>query len=313
MNDRLAELKKKAPPKQHTAIDVAEPGGDKRAGSSSKKSSGQSPEMAQFFKDVELVKRNILAIKDATKKMEDIKQQIVLSTTTEREKELSEELGPLIKDNNAKATLAKQLLQKLRENTERMKSASKPGAEADVRIRENLANTLTRKFVDVMKEYQNTQQKFKTEIKKKVKRHFKIVKPDATSEEIDAVLNTGGGSGEVFKNAILQGDASDSVRNAYMNVQDKYQDVLALEASMQELADMFRDFAMLTEQQGELLDQIEYQVKAASDYIDEGNANMEQAIEYAKSIKKQQCICFVIFLVIVGVILAVLAMQGYLG
>jgi hypothetical protein len=30
------------------------------------------------------------------------------------------------------------------------------------------------------------------------------VKPDATSEEIDAVLKSGGGSGEVFKNAILK-------------------------------------------------------------------------------------------------------------
>ena len=78
-----------------------------------------------------------------------------------------------------------------------MRKTSRPGGEADVRIRENLANTLTRKFVDVMKgkyayvlcslttanhhhlfpchchslaEYQTTQQKFKTEIKKKVKR-----------------------------------------------------------------------------------------------------------------------------------------------
>lgn len=30
------------------------------------------------------------------------------------------------------------------------------------------------------------------------------MKPDATTEEIDAVLKSGGGSGEVFKNAILK-------------------------------------------------------------------------------------------------------------
>ena len=30
------------------------------------------------------------------------------------------------------------------------------------------------------------------------------MKPDATSDEIDAVLKSGGGSGEVFKNAILK-------------------------------------------------------------------------------------------------------------
>lgn len=43
-------------------------------------------------------------------------------------------------------------------------------------------------------------------------------------------------------------------------MQDKYQDVLRLEASVAQLHEMFVDFAQLTEQQGELLDQIEFQV-----------------------------------------------------
>ena len=49
---------------------------------------------------------------------------------------------------------------------------------------------------------------------------------------------------------IKQGEASDAVRNAYMTVADKYQDVLTLEASVSELHQMFLDFALLTEQQG---------------------------------------------------------------
>jgi t-SNARE complex subunit (syntaxin) len=81
---------------------------------------------------------------------------------------------------------------------------SKGSKVAELRVRDNLVNTLTRKFVDVMKEYQNAQQKYKTDIKKKVKRQVQIVKPEATSDEIDAVLKSGGGSGEVFKNAILK-------------------------------------------------------------------------------------------------------------
>ncbi len=63
---------------------------------------------------------------------------------------------------------------------------------------------MTRKFVDVMKEYQNVQQKYKQDIKKKVKRQVQIVKPDATSEEIDIVMKSGGGTSELFKNAILK-------------------------------------------------------------------------------------------------------------
>jgi t-SNARE complex subunit (syntaxin) len=309
MNDRLADLKKKKKGSSDShAIDIND--GSSPAKRRQSKKMDNNPEMKEFFKDVELVKKLIMNIKEATKRLDDIKQQIVLTTTAEREKELSRELEPLIGENNKKASLAKQLLQKLREATEKMRTTSKPGGEADIRIRENLANTLTRKFVDVMKEYQTAQQKFKTEIKKKVKRQVQIVKPDATSDEIDAVLRSGGGSGQVFKNAILKGDASDSIRNAYATVKDKYQDVLTLESSVQELHQMFVDFALLTENQSELLDQIEHQVKAASDYIDQGNTEMTQAIEFAKQVQKQRCICICIILVIIGIIMAILAMQG---
>lgn len=86
------------------------------------------------------------------------------------------------------------------EETNTLKSDTKA---SELRIRKNLVSTLTRKFVDVMKEYQNAQQKYKTDIRKKVKRQVHIVKPDASTEEIDAVLKSGGGSGGVLRNAIL--------------------------------------------------------------------------------------------------------------
>jgi len=85
-------------------------------------------------------------------------------------------------------------------------------------------------------------------------------------------------------------------------VQGKYQDVLALEASVAEVHQMFLDLALLTEQQGELLDQIETQVKAASDYIEEGNSELTKAIEIQKSIRQKQCCIIVIVLVIIAIV-----------
>jgi t-SNARE complex subunit (syntaxin) len=159
--------------------------------------------MQEFFSDVELVKANIIVIKESTRKIAEINQNVLQATTTDKEQDFSSELEPVIKSTNKKATIAKQLLQRLREDTDNMKKEGASKQTPEVRIRENLVNTLTRKFVDVMKEYQNAQTKYKTDIKKKVKRQVQIVKPDATTEEIDAVFKTGGGAGEVFKSAIL--------------------------------------------------------------------------------------------------------------
>ena len=127
-----------------------------------------------------------------------------MATTGEQEAELSRELGGIISNTNKKAAVAKQLLTRLKEETDRLKTQNGPKDANALKIRENLVNTLTRKFVEVMKEYQNAQQKYKTDIKKKVKRQVQIVKPDATTDEIEAVMKSGGGSSDVFKNAILK-------------------------------------------------------------------------------------------------------------
>jgi Syntaxin len=46
-----------------------------------------------------------------------------------------------------------------------------------------MVTTLTRKFVDEMKLYQQAQQTYKSDLKNKVKRQVLVVKPDATDEE----------------------------------------------------------------------------------------------------------------------------------
>ena len=156
------------------------------------------------------------------------------------------------------------------------------------RVRENLNTTLTRKFIDEMKLYQAAQQKYKTDIKNKVTRQVQIVKPDATDEEVDAVMRSEGGRDQLYKDRILAGGVNDQIKTTYQKVAGKYQDVLTLESSVAELHQMFLDFALLTEQQGELLDQIEFQVKQAGDYVEEANVDVHEAIEYQKSIRKKQ-------------------------
>ena len=65
----------------------------------------------------------------------------------------------------------------MKEETGRVKE--KNGSE--FRIRDNLTNTLTRKFVETMKDYQNAQSKYKAFVQKKVVRQVHIVKPEATA------------------------------------------------------------------------------------------------------------------------------------
>ena len=78
-------------------------------------------------------------------------------------------------------------------------------------MRENLLNTLTRKFIDEMKAYQAAQQKYKTDIQNKMKRQVKVVKPDATDEEVDEIMRSEGGRDALYKQTILAGGVNDEI------------------------------------------------------------------------------------------------------
>jgi len=77
-------------------------------------------------------------------------------------------------------------------------------------------------------------------------------------------------------------------RIAYDKVTERYRDVLTLEASIAELHQLFLDFALLTEQQGEYLDQIEYHVKSAGINVEDGNVHLHKALRYLKKIQKKR-------------------------
>merc|ERR1712127_1162996 len=101
----------------------------------------------------------------------------------------------------------------------------------------------------------------------------------------------------------MGGGVNDQIKTQYRAVAGKYQDVLALEQSVAELHQMFLDFALLTEQQGELIDQIEYNVKSAADYVEDANVQVYTAIEYQKGIRKKHCCVIVIAIILTFIIL----------
>ena len=75
-----------------------------------------------------------------------------------------------------------------------------------------MLNTLTRKFIDEMKLYQSAQQKYKTDIQKKLKRQVKVVKPEATDEEVDAIMKSEGGRDALYKETILAGGINEDIK-----------------------------------------------------------------------------------------------------
>lgn len=68
--------------------------------------------MNDFFQCVEMIKSNILAIQNATKRVGEIRENVVLATMAEKEAAYSAELNPLLTETNKKATFVKNMLKR---------------------------------------------------------------------------------------------------------------------------------------------------------------------------------------------------------
>jgi len=169
-------------------------------------------------------------------------------------------------------------------------------------MRSNVVSMLSQKFADEVCAYLNAQEKYQTELKRKATRQIRIVKPDATDEEVCAMMRCG--KDALYRQLILDGGTNDNVLTTCNYVDGKYRDVLTLEQSLHELHQLFLDVAVLTEHQGEMLDTIEHNVELTNDHVENANESIAKSINYLKKIAKKRLWLLIILTIAAVIILA---------
>ena len=118
-------------------------------------------------------------------------------------------------------------------------------ASADLRIRKTQHSTLSRKFVEVMTEYNRTQTDYRERCKSRIQRQLEIQGRTTTNEELESMLEQGNPS--VFTQGIIMDTAA--AKQTLADIEARHADIIKLETSIKELHDMFMDMAMLVESQ----------------------------------------------------------------
>ncbi|KAM6389935.1 LOW QUALITY PROTEIN: syntaxin-1B-like [Rhynochetos jubatus] len=170
---------------------------------------------------------------------------------------------------------------------------------ADLRIRKTQHSTLSRKFVEVMTEYNATQSKYRDRCKDRIQRQLEITGRTTTNEELEDMLESG-------KLAIFTDDIkmdSQMTKQALNEIETRHNEIIKLETSIRELHDMFVDMAMLVESQGEMIDRIEYNVEHSVDYVERAVSDTKKAVKYQSKARRKK-IMIIICCVVLGVVLA---------
>jgi len=155
------------------------------------------------------------------------------------------------------------------------------------------------KFVEAIQNYQSVEQQYRTKYKQRMERQFKIVKPDATPEEVKAVVNDEQG-GQIFSQALMNSRHTDS-RAAYQEVQGRHEDIKRIEKTLAELAQLFNDMSVLVEQQNEVVDNVHTQAGTVQQDTEAGVLFTDKAVISARAARKKRWICFFIILVVLAV------------
>lgn len=193
----------------------------------------------------------------------------------------------------------------------RIKNAQTQAVQSKDQTKLDQAENSRKKFLDLIQEYRLTEVQNRAQTKVQAERQYKIIKPDATDEEVRNVIEEGGDSQQYFQQALMQSNRRGEARTVLNEVQVRHRELLKLEKTMAELTQLFHDMEELVIEQDQPIQQIDQQVETAQHDIEQGVGHTNKAVVSAKKARKKKCWCFFICLAIV-IILAVI-LGAYFG
>ncbi|XP_040842835.1 syntaxin-2 isoform X2 [Ochotona curzoniae] len=255
--------------------------------------------MDDFFHQVEEIRNSIAKIAQDVEAVK--KDHSVILSAPNPEGKIKEELEDLNREIKKTANKVRAKLKSIGRSLEQDESGNR--ASVDLRIRRTQHSVLSRKFVEVMTEYNEAQTVFRERSKGRIQRQLEITGRTTTDEELEEMLESGKPS--VFISDIISD--SQITRQALNEIESRHKDIMKLETSIRELHEMFVDMAMFVETQGEMVNNIERNVMNAADYVEHAKEETKKAIKYQSKARRKMMfmiICVIVLLVILGIILA---------
>ncbi|WFD43391.1 hypothetical protein MPSI1_002052 [Malassezia psittaci] len=135
--------------------------------------------------------------------------------------------------------------------------ASGPAPEGiDRNVRLTQIGAAKNRFKETILRYQEVEKAYRTKYRQRTERQLRIVKPDATQDEIQGALDGSMGGQQIFAQALQNSNRQGEARGALREVQERHNDIQRIEQTIVELAALFQEMSILVEQQDEQLNVI---------------------------------------------------------
>ncbi|XP_059567796.1 syntaxin-2-like [Myotis daubentonii] len=253
--------------------------------------------MDDFFHQVEEIRNGISKIAQYVEEVK--KNHSIILSAPNPEGKIKEELEDLNKEIKKIANKICVKLKSIEQSLEQ--DGNRPRTSVDAWIRRSQHSVLSRKFVDVMAEFNEAQTVFWDRSKGRIQRQLEITGKTTTDEELETMLESGNPS-------IFTSD-SHSTRQALNEIESRHKDIKRLETSIRELHEMFMGMAMFVETQGEMINNIEKNVMNTADYVEHAKEETKKVIMYQSKARRKKWIPVAVAVVLVAVVALIIGLS----
>lgn len=256
---------------------------------------GDHDDMMQFFADLDGVKKDLKAYDSSIDRIEQLHTQSLSEVNDEQIEIINNQLSDMVSDTKTQGADLRQRVQYLLNKS--VNNSTKT----------TQANNIKEQFQKSVKRYQNMENNFRNKFRERTERQFRTVRPDASDSEVkEAVDEAENGHTQIFAQAVMQSNRVGAAQSALDEVQNRHNEILLINKTVEELAELFRDLEVMVAEQEASVQQISANAETTQKNLESGIVETSKAVKSARAARRKKWICFGIVLLICVILAAVL-------
>ncbi|KAL4624016.1 syntaxin-11-like [Arapaima gigas] len=243
--------------------------------------------MEDIFAEAQSMRKEIAALKMDVKRLG--KQNTRFLTSVRRISSIKRDSNAIARDIKTRGEALYKRLQKLGALSKELEDQYGINT-AVVRMVRSQYTSLTNSFHAAMSEYNEAEMAQKENCKTRIQRQVEIMGREVTGDQIEEMIETG--KWNVFSENLLTDGKT--ARSALNEIENRHKELLDLENRIRDIHDLFFQMALLVEEQGCMLENIEANVLSTQNYVRKATSQIKKAARYKKKnpCKQLFCCCF---------------------
>ncbi|KAM8834046.1 syntaxin-11-like [Synchiropus picturatus] len=242
-------------------------------------------ELRKVLQEAEQIQQDILQIQKHISQLQVVNYQTLNQTShQEGDKQDSNTIGADIRHAGERVVQRLHSLKKVSDVLESQHGRGHPATRVALIQYQSLSQALQ----EVMASYSDTERRHQEACRHLIQRQLEVVGKVASEEELEEMLESP--DWKVFSDQV----EGKTARSALVQIESRHKDLLDLEKRMEQIQELSVDVAMLAQEQGAMVENIQKNVLTAEATVQEGAEQLERATASDRKNPCRQlfCSCF---------------------